>query len=312
MIRFLSHLVFLVLVPLVTAKLAWSEDFSVLEEPRILQNAALHISSAKQLGIEANLYLSLPAAPSEQPEFRDRQQPFALRGIGSAKKLMGNVCVDHVFLDSPDVKWTPQKRGESLAARSAAFRRLQEMADSRGIALQFTEVQRVFESDSVFPIASFSHSLLREYIAPPLFFDSAELERCPIYPCDQKIQMVHVAKVGHSFALAKTRGSTTWMDDEVESVVVYLRRRQVGYYYDPEVEIAEIEQVDRPAVFAHEVLHLFGAEDLYSPIARKAIAEAGYASDIMLQTNRLLETITIDAYTSYLIGWSTIVPPQLP
>lgn len=312
MTRILSQLVVLGIVSFITVNHAWSDDFSILQESGTLLDSTLRFSSASQLGVEAAAYPLLPAIPSEQEQPSESVSPFKLRGAGSAKELKGQVCVEHIFLDSPNAKWEPKKREGALLASAAAFRQLREMAAVRGITLRFSETQRVRESDSIFPVASFSQSMLAQYLVPRSVWVNAELSSCPDVVCDHKIQLVHVAKVGHSFAIAQNRDSETLDGDEVESAVLYLRRRQVGYYYDPEVEIAEIEQVERPAVFAHEVLHLFGAEDLYKPMARKAFSEVNYSSDIMLHNDRLLETMTIDAYTRYLIGWSDIPPAELP
>ena len=60
----------------------------------------------------------------------------------------------------------------------------------------------------------------------------------------------------------------------------------------------------------HELLHLFGAEDLYEEkstgenAARAAIAKIHYPNDIMLAGSNK----SIGAYTAYAVGWTDEAP----
>ena len=62
------------------------------------------------------------------------------------------------------------------------------------------------------------------------------------------------------------------------------------------------------SVVAHEMLHLYGAEDFYATAKRKALAKKYYPADIMLSANYYIATNNIDDATAFYIGWSDKVP----
>ena len=62
------------------------------------------------------------------------------------------------------------------------------------------------------------------------------------------------------------------------------------------------------SVVVHEMLHLFGAEDLYTPVARKTLAREYYPDDIMLGANYYIITNNIGEATAFYIGWTDEVP----
>ena len=59
---------------------------------------------------------------------------------------------------------------------------------------------------------------------------------------------------------------------------------------------------------AHELLHLFGAEDFYYPESREALAKEVYPEDIMLCDMPDLDHFTLGEYTAYTLGWTDSVP----
>ncbi len=91
---------------------------------------------------------------------------------------------------------------------------------------------------------------------------------------------------------------------------------------DPNVKIAEhcilfardlSAGTDQPngyqsAVVAHEILHLFGAEDFYHPTRRKNLARWYYPDDIMLEARYDLEKNDLGAATAFYIGWTDRLP----
>ena len=64
----------------------------------------------------------------------------------------------------------------------------------------------------------------------------------------------------------------------------------------------------RASVVAHEILHLFGAEDYYKPEARTNLAELIYPNDIMLHQYEKITQNTIEDCTAYSVGWTNTVP----
>lgn len=65
------------------------------------------------------------------------------------------------------------------------------------------------------------------------------------------------------------------------------------------------------SIVAHEMLHLFGAEDYYATESRKAIARRYYPNDLMLGANYDVRTNRIGDATAFYIGWTDEVPEVL-
>lgn len=59
---------------------------------------------------------------------------------------------------------------------------------------------------------------------------------------------------------------------------------------------------------AHEMLHLFGADDYYMPDSRKALAQKYYPDDLMLCAKSDLKYFDLGDYTAYCVGWTDTVP----
>ncbi len=67
----------------------------------------------------------------------------------------------------------------------------------------------------------------------------------------------------------------------------------------------------KSSVVAHEILHLFGAEDLYAPASRETLAGIYYPDDIMLSTHYTILSHHIGDVTAFYIGWTDEVPDVL-
>lgn len=70
------------------------------------------------------------------------------------------------------------------------------------------------------------------------------------------------------------------------------------------------EMAPLAGTFAHELLHLYGAWDLYHTYAqtadRQAIAFDLFPNDIMVRLDYNLDNLTIDKLTAWLIGWNKV------
>jgi hypothetical protein len=64
----------------------------------------------------------------------------------------------------------------------------------------------------------------------------------------------------------------------------------------------------RASTVAHEILHLFGAEDYYSSASRENLANKKYPNDIMLWQYDNIQNNTIGDYTAFSVGWTDVVP----
>ncbi len=75
-----------------------------------------------------------------------------------------------------------------------------------------------------------------------------------------------------------------------------------AYEGDPRLEET------RSATIAHEFLHLYGAEDFYTPDERAALATETYPTDIMLIAATSLSDVTFSDLTAHMVGWYDQAP----
>ncbi len=108
-----------------------------------------------------------------------------------------------------------------------------------------------------------------------------------------------VNKDGLSYA----RGHADPYSHILEYAVVYARDTDV-----PAADTLHQKTHNRASVVAHEVLHLFGAEEMYDPAGRNAIAIQKYPKDVMLWTESFIVRNEISPFTAYCIGWTDTVP----
>ncbi len=72
--------------------------------------------------------------------------------------------------------------------------------------------------------------------------------------------------------------------------------------------------ITRSSTIAHEILHLFGAEDYYDPYGklpeREKLAKQLYPNDIMLSLPSEDREVEVGAYTAYCVGWTNTLPEE--
>ena len=68
------------------------------------------------------------------------------------------------------------------------------------------------------------------------------------------------------------------------------------------------EDGSRASTIAHEILHLFGAEDYYTSVSRENLANQKYPNDIMLWQYDVIRHNSIGDYTAFSVGWTDVVP----
>lgn len=201
----------------------------------------------------------------------------------SATDLTGSVLVQCIFLDTPDEVWSPAEKRYYLALT------YKNMCWLRGQAKRY-------QKDLTFRIdTSCSGKLHRT-------FDTAMKNRKAFVPvleqltnndplthkrskgADNHIVVFYLAAQGRAYA-----NPTNQTRYPLEHCVIHKHEPQ---------NIAEIE-----SVIAHEILHLFGASDLYrDEPARQEKLHALYPQEVM-HTVGPLELLNLSDFTAYLVGW---------
>lgn len=108
-----------------------------------------------------------------------------------------------------------------------------------------------------------------------------------------------VNKDGLSYA----RGHADPYSQILEYAVVYARHTDV-----PPTDALHQKTHNRASVIAHELLHLFGAEEMYEPNGRNEVAKEKYLKDVMLWTESFIARNEITEFTAYCIGWTDTIP----
>ena len=103
--------------------------------------------------------------------------------------------------------------------------------------------------------------------------------------------------------LSYARGHADPYSQIMEYAVVYARNTDV-----PATDTLHQKTHNRASVVVHELLHLFGAEEMYDPAGRNTIAKEKFLKDVMLWTESFIARNEITPFTAYCIGWTDTIP----
>ena len=217
------------------------------------------------------------------------------RNNGSAKVLSGKVCLIHLFVRDDDSAWTtPQKAAERRRV-SAALSFLQKQARRYGQKVSFVR-------------ETLPEAPLRKTIPVDMFHSPWWIEEA-------------VRKAGHNSAVDLVRHFQAKHRADHAVIMLHVNKRATSYnltYYDGINPVFHAERLvmfsrytdGRPtcaASYAHEILHAFGAGELYFPFdrfsTRKNLARKYFPNDIMLRVAYKIDSLAIGPYTAYRIGW---------
>lgn len=116
--------------------------------------------------------------------------------------------------------------------------------------------------------------------------------------CSGTVLVVHVNKKATSYNLTYSEG--VHHSFKAERVVMF------SDYQD-----------GRPtctASYAHEILHSFGAGELYFPFddnpRRKRVAARFFPNDVMYRVDYDMKNLSVDDYTAYRVGWINKLDPR--
>lgn len=240
------------------------------------------------------------------------------------KRLTQHVVLYAIFVDSKStLPWTEYDMASTMDSITKAIRWIEAQAASRDVGLDITlDYHR--DEKGVLPIAA---AFNRKTLSATVFFpktgiksvdrwaDKVGKSALQSYPADTaKRTLTKVKPYDRERLIARIRD--IHKTDNV--ALMYF----INNYYKNEVSLAlhtgsnvnpeyAIVSFKKPAVIAHEFLHLFGAMDLYvTPFdsqrkakARKNWAMKEFPNEVMAFTYRNLDSLTISPITEYLIGW---------
>lgn len=252
------------------------------------------------------------------------------RNINVCKSLKDNVLIYFVFVDTKETApWTDFDIRSTIDSVVVAMRWLERQAALHDIYLNLKMDYYVGEQFSTIsknlPMGSVAQSVnepntrkgLKEL---NLWADNIAKKAGVNFNISQKEGIPEIRNPKNKERLV------AYLRDEnqVESVALLF---MVNNYFKTDisipVNILDTEDVEfsivsykYPAEIVHNILHLFGASDLYKTVYRrtdtkiKALQQA-FPTDIMQDVYALpLEKCTISPYTRYLIGWSDTLAPE--
>ena len=231
--------------------------------------------------------------------------------LGSARNMEGTPYVLALFVDDDESSWTADEVSKQWNDYLVpALEYLETKAGEWGVSLDFqtgcyytgmNERITVRYDGIIYGSDGYSDNTdMMDQIAQSLNFESKEDMRRFMEEFtgeDDIVYVVMVNKDGRCYAISDSYHNG---DDTLDYCMIYT------YHDNYTMEV-------RPGSIAHEVLHLFGAEDYYYEsgehnLNRGSLAQQLYPNDIMLTVKWNIFDNTLGDFTAYCVGWTDIVP----
>lgn len=232
--------------------------------------------------------------------------PFTTSGIkntGSVKTLKGNTLLINLFVTDNESDFSKEEIKQTEITVKDAIFFLQDTAKSYGISLSIQSVVLpVFSvpqipngiEDASLPVRLLAHS---PYGSMETLLSSVSAGQ----NYDSVCVFFHANKNGKSYASPQTVSLPIHQTDETEWAFLFHGSSSPAPF--------------SASVFAHELLHLAGAPDLYYPAEdtslQKTLAPDYFPYDLMRIVPKDIQTARIGAYTAFQIGWLTALPEEL-
>jgi hypothetical protein len=227
---------------------------------------------------------------------------------GSAKDLNGEVLTLYVFLETTANPWTEEEKQVKLNELSIAQQWLITQANSWDVPLEFSTKPlgkaAPLQLENI-PTGTGSGSERTDWAMEILKKSGYRNARQAYRKISRQtgfdnIQLIIFTKAGgisYAMRYAKNFRKRKFF---MESVLLYQR-----YDNDAPMPVS--------AILAHEILHLYGAWDLYTTYAQTADrhqkAQELFPDDIMLRVGYELNHLKVGDLTAWLVGWNNSEQP---
>ena len=222
---------------------------------------------------------------------------------GSAKQLKGSTLIVNCFVSARRYKWKATEKKEILAKQAEGLEWLKNQALNRNITdLSFSISNIGFENDiQISKIESDIEPRRLKVNWVPLVLNAAGFNDLPSFydsikkesKADNIVVLIFAKDRGRSYA--QSSGSNSKNN---------IRFLEGAVIYDQSFNGDEMTS----ATILHEMLHLFGARDIYTSKTKDADAEEKMRSvfhrSIMLATHRDIKPLIIEQLTAWCIGWT--------
>lgn len=229
---------------------------------------------------------------------------------GTSKTLTGDCLIYNVFVNDAESKWSAGATASALAMIGGATefleRRFNEYGTEKELSIRFTNTSdsAFLSFDKAAPTDASGASWLSyafsqtEHGSPNAFLKDCAKN---VSGYDNICFLFLYNKPGRSFATPYDSQYGDCEDFRYERAQIFFSTdRSFDYFCNP-------------AVIAHELLHLFGAIDLYEPYL--SAEDASNAAELLPKELMRYEPTDIyeaeiSALTAYLVGWTASLPDE--
>ncbi len=231
--------------------------------------------------------------------------------VGSCRQLEGDVFFLCIFVDDATSSWTEWEVSNFFDQKIyPGLNFLQQQASYWGASLNYSTA---FYSTQQFgaPVSyngdagDFNGTVdatMLEQVATNMGYTSLEQLHQSMQAFSGKSQVAYILilnKPGRSYAYFDNSNDSY---DYIERCVLFAKPSYVdNLVYDCP-----------PSTVAHEVLHMFGAEDYYAEgtqrVQRSRLASAYFPNDVMLNSYYDIRYNNVGQYTAYSVGWTDYTP----
>lgn len=231
---------------------------------------------------------------------------------GSAKYLDGSTVLVSIFLEDPYSDWDVSEQALVMSKMKIATDYLVSAGTEYGKSVSLTYdiyehpdlCYTLYYASEINDSDEASYDLL-DYVVEYIDDNIPTQQLLSDYGAESIAYMCYINKSGVSYTFPYYEG-----DSDI-------------YYYEACFMYLTCDgDYEPPAVYAHEILHLFGARDLYASNEYDGITtdfvdyiETNYPNEIMLTTydadwNNVQDSVTNDLtnITAYFIGWVDTIP----
>lgn len=229
----------------------------------------------------------------------------AAEDAGSAVDLAGDCLWLNVFADDTVSTWNGADKAAVTAMVTEARDYMLDCAAPYGVDLSMELVWADIGFNKKLPIASGNADWALQAFDGTGWKDTADYVQSVLKDkkWDNLYITFHFNYYGRSFCVPCTDKDSKKGDrDYYEAGVAFYGHKEEGAFYAC------------PSVYLHELLHAYGAKDLYKEtLSQKGedVAKLLFPQDIMRVEPANIEACTVDVFTAKLIGWTEFFPKQL-
>ncbi len=210
--------------------------------------------------------------------------------------LRGSVLLYHVFVNRAHARWSAFDTRQVVERVHDGLQFVDDQAERYGVTVSWSHEWAFVSLDEMPSDLRADRSWIESAVEGASGHSSADLvaELEGREGVDHAVVVVHLDGEGISFCWGWAR-----------QAVVFNRTAPLHWRGASLSLGARTHAYSQPSVYVHELLHAFGAEDLYQPDERATRARRCSPDDVMLIGSADLSALSIGEKTAASLGWRT-------